>query len=327
MKDLFRLCRPHMLVSLLALAGASSANAAEDISLRISWLMNVQNAGYVMAVEKGYYKQAGLNVEILPGGPNINSTTLVASGQNTFGTNDVSAILFGNAEGMDLVMVGACFQKNPSGVLSLAEKGIKVPKDLEGKTLAYNEGGPWTYTQAMLNKAGVDMSKVKTVVAIGNEVLMSGAVDAKTSFVVNEPIALQVQGYKTATLLPADYGVNAYAEVIFTTASYVKDHPDTVKGFMTATAKGWDYALSHQQEAVKAVLALNPELDPEQQKRQLALQESFIRSADTAKSGLCSLDAAKVADSYNVLKTYGGLKAEMDTAAIVKTEFNVGASQ
>ena len=224
----------------------------------------------------------------------------------------------------DLVIVGACFQKNPAGVLSLAKTGIKEPKDLEGKTLAYTEGGPWTYTQAMLAAAGVDMDKVNKVVMVGNEVLMTGQVDAKTSFVVNEPVALQVQGYETATLVPADYGINAYAEVIFTTADYAAAHADTIKGFMTATAKGWDYAFSHQEEAVAAVLARNPELSPEQQKRQLALEEDFVKSADTAKNGLCSVETAKVADSYDVLKTYGGLQGELDIPAMVKTEFNVG---
>ncbi len=305
---------------------ATSAGAT-DVSMRISWLMNVQNAGYVMAVDKGYFKEAGINVEIAPGGPNINSTTMVASGQNTFGTNDVSALLFGKAEGMDLVAVAACFQKNPSGVLSLAEKGIKTPKDLEGKTLAYNEGGPWTYTQAMLNKAGVDMSKVKTVVAIGNEVLMNGNVDAKTAFVVNEPIALEVQGYKTATLVPADYGVNAYAEVIFAKRDFVEKNHDLVKAYVAAVAKGWDYALKHQDEAVAAVMKLNPELNSEQQKRQLAMQEGFIRSDDTAKNGLCSIDEAKFEDSYQILKKYGGLTADIDIKSIVMPEFNAGAAK
>lgn len=318
--------RTALVASVLTLAGLSTAQAAEDVSLRISWLMNVQNAGYVMAKEKGFYEEAGLNVEIYAGGPGINSTAMVASEQNTFGTSDVSNILFGNAQGMDLVVVGACFQKNPAGVLSLAKTGIKTPKDLEGKTLAYSEGGPWTYTQAMFTAAGVDMSKVNAVVILGNEALMSGTVDAKTAFVVNEPVALEVEGYETATLVAADYGINAYAEAIFVTADYVENHPETVKSFVSATAKGWDYALDNQEEAVEAVLALNSSLNPEQQRRQLALQESFVRSADTEKNGLCSIDPAKIADSYDILKQYGGLEAEIDIDAITRTEFNVGAS-
>lgn len=71
--------------------------------MRLPWLLNVQSAGYVMAKNKGFYEEAGLNVEIMPGGPNLNSTALVASGANTFGTNDVGQIALGAANGMDLV--------------------------------------------------------------------------------------------------------------------------------------------------------------------------------------------------------------------------------
>lgn len=279
---------------------ATAANAEESVSLRLSWLLNVQSAGYVMADAKGFYKDVGLDVDIMPGGPNLNSTAMVAAGQNTFGTNDISAVLFGEAEGMELAVVGACFQKNPAGLLSLAETGIKEPKDLEGKTLAYNEGGPWSYTQAMLAKSGVDMSKVNTVVIMGNEVLMSGRVDAKTAFVVNEPIALELQGYPTATLVAADYGVNA---------------------FMQATAKGWAYAFDHPEETVDAVLAINGELDPEQQSRQLELQRDFILTDSAEKNGICSVETANVADTYGILKEYAGLEADIDIDTLVKPEF------
>lgn len=317
-----RLRATPALVALAAALVASAAPAAEKISLRVSWLMNVQNAGYVMAKEKGFYGREGLDVSLMPGGPNINSTTMVASGQNTFGTNDVSAVLYGNAQDMDLAIVGACFQKTPAGVLSLAASGVRTPKDLEGKTLAYNEGGPWHYTRAMLAKAGVDMSKVRTVVAIGNEVLMNGTVHAKTAFVVNEPIALELQGYPTATLAAADYGVHAYAEVVFTQARTVATRPEVVRGFMRATAQGWDYALKNQDEAVAAVLALNPTLKPEQQKRQLALQESFIRSAHTERHGLCSFEPAKVGEAAQILTTYGGLKAGLPVERMLQPQFS-----
>ena len=109
-----------LLLSMSCMLAAVPAWAADDISLRLPWLLNVQSAGYVMAKEKGFYDEAGLNVEIQPGGPNLNSTALVASGANTFGTNDVGQIVLGAANGMDLVMVAACFQRHAGGVIALA---------------------------------------------------------------------------------------------------------------------------------------------------------------------------------------------------------------
>jgi NitT/TauT family transport system substrate-binding protein len=300
---------------------AIQASAADKVSLRLAWLLNVQSAGYVMAKDKGFYSDAGLDVEILPGGPNVNSTALVATGANTFGTNDSGQVIFGKSEGMNLVIVAACFQRYPGGVLSLAKTGIREPKDLIGKTIAYNEGGPWAFTQAMLAKAGVDMSKIKTVVAIGNEVLMNGTVDAKTAFIVNEPIAVELAGFKTATLAPADYGVNAYAEAIFTSKAYLDANPDVVKRFVAATAKGWDYALAHQEEAVKAVLALDNQLDPEQQKRQLALEKDFIVTKDTEKNGTCSFNGETIKETEDVLLKYGGLKAPVPVEEIYSTAY------
>lgn len=309
-----------------ALAGAMAlsaghASAADKVSLRLAWLLNVQAAGYVMAKEKGFYDDAGLDVDILPGGPNINSTALVATGANTFGTNDSGQVIFGKSEGMDLVIVAACFQKYPGGVLSLEKTGIKTPKDLEGKTLAYNEGGPWAFTQAMLAKEGVDMSKVHAVVATGNEVLMNGNVDAKTAFIVNEPISVELAGFKPVTLAPADYGINAYAEAIFTSKDFLEKNPDVVKRFVAATQKGWDYALAHQDEAVAAVLALGDQLDPEQQKRQLALEKDFIVTPDTEKYGTCTFNGETIKETQDVLLKYGGLKAPVPIEEIYSIDY------
>ncbi len=315
------------MASAMVMGTAVSAQALEKVSLRMSWLLNVQGAGYVMAKEKGFYADEGLDVDIMPGGPNLNSVTLVATGQNTFGTNDISSVLFGKSQGMPLSVIGACFQKTPAGVLSLAKTGIKTPKDLEGKTLAFNEGGPWTYTQAMLAKAGVDMSKVKTVTVMGNEVLMNGQVDAKTAFIVNEPIAIELAGYPTATLAAADYGVQAYSEAIVASDSYVAENPKIVAAFMRATAKGWEYALDNKEETVKAVVALNAELDSEQQSRQLAMQEDFIRSEFTKTNGLCAVDPAAVEAGAATLHEFAGLDVNFDPKAITHSEFNAAASK
>ncbi|MGO4835396.1 ABC transporter substrate-binding protein, partial [Rhizobiaceae sp. 2RAB30] len=223
-KNLRRLLASALLSGACLTAFGQAASAADDISLRLPWLLNVQSAGYVMAKEKGFYEEAGLNVEIMPGGPNLNSTALVASGANTFGTNDVGQIALGAANGMDLVMVAACFQRHAGGVIALASSGIEKPADLAGKKLAYNEGGPWVLTKAMLAKAGVPLDKVDLVVSPSSELLMNGSVDAKTGFAINEAVAIDLKGKKTSVILPSDYGVNAYLEVVFTTRKTVEEN-------------------------------------------------------------------------------------------------------
>ncbi|SFZ86734.1 NitT/TauT family transport system substrate-binding protein [Devosia enhydra] len=294
---------------------------AQDISFRLPWILNVQGAGYVMAKEKGFYEEEGLNVEIMPGGPNLNSTALVASGANTFGSNDVNGVIFGANQGMDLVIVGACFQRHPAGVITLAEANINEPKDLVGKTLAYNEGGPWTLTQAMLAKAGVALTDINLVVSPSTELLINKTVDAKTGFTVNEPIAVELAGLPTKVLLPSDYGVNTYAEAIFTTKAYAEANPEVVRKFLAATRKGYDYAYANQEETVAAVVAINTQLDPVQQAEQLRRQEAYVYTDFTKANGACAFDGAVVSDTMDVMKEFAGLETTLDPATLFTTEY------
>lgn len=317
------LVRGAISFALLASTALSAlpATAADAISLRLPWLLNVQSAGYVMAKEKGFYEESGLEVDIMPGGPNLNGTALVASGANTFGTTDVSQVLAGDAQGMDLIMVAACFQKHPAGVISLAESGITKPEDLKGKKLAYNEGGPWVLTKAMLAKAGVALEDIELVVSPSTELLVNKSVDAKTGFTVNEPIAIELQGYPTSIMLPSDYGVQTYAEVIYAKRDYVTQNPDIVRRFVEATIKGYDYAYANQEETVAAIVALNDQLDPAQQAEQLNRQEPFVYTEYTKANGACAMDGQIITDSNAMLIEFGGLETSVDPATTFTTEF------
>ncbi len=309
-----------------AIAAALTAGTAlaEDVSLRLPWILNVQGAGYVMAKQKGFYDAAGLNVEIMPGGPNLNSTALVASGANTFGTNDTNGVILGANQGMDLVMIGACFQRHPAGVITLESAGVREPKDLVGKKLAYTEGGPWTLTQAMLNAAGVDLDDIELVVSPSTELLINGNVDAKTGFTVNEPIAVELAGHRTRILLPSDFGVESNAEVIFTTRSFVEQNPETVKAFLAATVKGYEYAYEHPEETVEAVLALNDQLEKAQQIEQLRRQRDYIFTDFTKHNGVCAISPNVVADTLAMLNSVGGLSIELDPAMLFTTDYLPG---
>lgn len=306
------------------MAGTALAAApafAQDITLRLPWILNVQAAGYVMAEAAGFYEEAGLDVEIMPGGPNLNSTALVASGANTFGTNDVNGIILGVNQGMDLVIVGACFQRHPAGVISLAEDGINEPADLVGRTLAYTEGGPWTLTQAMLARAGVSLDDIDLVVSPSTELLINGDVDAKTGFTVNEPIAVELAGLPTSVMVPSDYGVNTYAEAIFTTRAYLEENPEVVAAFLEATRRGYDYAYANPEETVATVIAINDQLDPAQQTEQLRRQEDYVYTDFTRENGACAFEGSVVADTLDILVEFAGLETSLDPETLYTTDY------
>ncbi|MCU0906627.1 MAG: ABC transporter substrate-binding protein [Rhodobacteraceae bacterium] len=313
--------RPLRLIAALALTAAPVSALAQDVSLRLPWILNVQGAGYVMAKEKGFYEEAGLNVEIMPGGPNLNSTALVATGANTFGTNDTNGVILGISQGMDLVMVGACFQRHPAGVIALASSGIDEPADLVGKRLAYTEGGPWTLTQAMLRAAGVDVGQIELVVSPSTELLINGDVDAKTGFTVNEPIAVELAGHPTSIILPSDFGIESNAEVIFTTRTFLQENPETVRAFLAATIRGYEYAYANQAETVAVVTALNNQLDPAQQTEQIRRQEGYIFTDFAQQNGVCAINPDAVAGTLEMLNTVGGMSIDLDPATLFTTDY------
>lgn len=218
-------------------------------------------------------------------------------------------------------MVAACFQRHAGGVITLASSGIEKPADLAGKKLAYNEGGPWVLTKAMLAKAGVPLDKIDLVVSPSSELLMNGSVDAKTGFAINEAVAIELKGQKTSVILPSDYGVSAYLEVVFATRKTVEENPDLVKRFVAATKKGYDYAYQHKDETVAALVALNNQLDPEQQAAQLALQEGYVYTDYSKENGTCAFDPAVVKETVETLREFGGLKGELDVDKLYSTDF------
>ena len=308
--------------ALAALFGSvASLASAEDVSLRLSWLMNVQSAGYVMALEKGFYAEEGLNVTIEPGGPNLNSAALVASGANTFGTNDVIALVNGAAQGMPLQMVGGCFQRHPAGLIVRADAGIASPADLIGKNMAYNEGGPWTLVQAMLAANDIAVSDINTTVSTAVELLAEGRVDAKTGFTVNEPLSLAAMGVETISLVPSDYGVNTYAEIVFTNQAFAAEKPEVVAAFMRATQRGYDYAYENKAETVETLVKLNPQLDPVQQTQQMDLQESYVYTDYSREHGACAFETSVVTETEQMLRDITGLTGEIDLDAIASTAF------
>lgn len=303
------------------LAAAPPAAAADRVSMRLPWIYNVQAAAYIMAREKGFYREAGLDVEIRPGGVQINPNQLVASGQDTFGSNDTPNLIMGRSQGMPIVALAACWQLHPGGVYVLEASGIREPKDLIGKTLAYDVGGPWTLVQAMLAKANVPLDKIRLINTAGNEILMNRTVDARTGFVINGPVAIELAGMKTISFRAADFGVPASAEVIFAAANTIKEKPDMVRRFVAATIRGYEYAYANVDETLKVVLAGNPQLNAEQQRRQFARQRELIFTPRAARDGLCSFSGADLEETYRVLRTHGGLTATVDVGNMFTTQF------
>ncbi|WP_420638620.1 ABC transporter substrate-binding protein [Candidatus Poriferisocius sp.] len=289
-----------------------------SVSLRLPWFPNTQFSGSYVAAAKGFFADEGLDVEINPGGFDVNSITLVAAGSDTFGLHDTGSLLFAAAEEIPLMTVATYFHKHPGAVMALADSGIETLEDFVGRRIGFAEGGPWQLTQAMLAKNGIDIDDIDKV-ATGFDLapILNGDVDLKTVFSTNEPILAELQGFESRVFVPYDYGVETSANALFTTRSYFDDNPEVVCGMVRAIARGWEYAFDNPEEAVDIVLAIDPDnLDRDKESRSLEAIKDAVWTPDAQADGIGSMKHSRWETADEVLRTYGGLEAELDLNSV-----------
>ena len=248
---------------LLVLSGLCvEARADEAVTVRLKWFNQAQFAGFYVAKQNDYYKSAGLDVNIQPGGPDFPAVQMVTGGNEQFGVTGADQILIARSKGVPVVALAVIYRRNPFVLFSLAKSGIKTPADFVGKTIGVKIGGNEELIyRAVLKKAGVPASSLTEVpVKFDLTPLLTGQVDVWPGYVINEVLAAQEKGFATTVIAPADYGISLYADTLFTTETMLKQHPDTVRAFVAATLKGWNEAIANPEEAARITVKYGSKL-------------------------------------------------------------------
>src|SRR5580692_8376653 len=229
------------LITLLVTAGmlvpAALAQAADSVTVRLKWLNQAQFAGYYVAKDKGYYEKAGLDVSIQPGGSDFPAIQMVAGGSEQFGVTGADQILIARSKGVPVVAVAVIYRRNPFVLFSLAKSAIKAPPDYVGKKIGVKIGGNEELIyRAVLAKAKIDKSQLTEIpVKFDLTPLLSGTVDVWPGYLINEVLAAKEKGFDVNIVTPSDYGIDLYADTLFTTERMLKEKPDVVKKFVAAT--------------------------------------------------------------------------------------------
>ena len=192
-----------------AFMGAASGQTLTKVSMVLNWFPEPEAGGFYAALKDGLYKAKGLDLEIVPGGPSVNGTALMASGRVQFATLDGGSLLFARDQGIPAVGIFATFQTFPQGLMSHAENPIKTFNDLKGRAVAISPGaGYWLYIEKKYNLAG------KVQIINYNGQLASWLHDPKAvtqNYVTSEPFFAQEGGAKPYTLLVANSGFRKVA--------------------------------------------------------------------------------------------------------------------
>jgi two-component system cell cycle sensor histidine kinase/response regulator CckA len=241
------------LLAVLFLGGlVPEVQAREKLALQLPWHHQFQFAGYYMALEKGFYKDAGLDVEIrdVAHGPNPVAEVLESRAQ--FGVSG-SGLLVERSLGKPVVALAAIIQNSPAVFLALEESGIRTLADFAGKRIMVSPGYNSLSLLAFLRQEKL-LDKVQIIpTSFDYHSLVLGETDLFNAYLSNEPYLLQTEGHSTVVFDPNDYGISFYKDILFTSEAYLNGHFKEVEKFRKASIKGWEYALAHQTEAITLI--------------------------------------------------------------------------
>jgi NitT/TauT family transport system substrate-binding protein len=293
-------------VSLLMPASARADTA--KVLIQYDWLMGNGQIGDVVAIHNGYFKDQGLDVEFIPGGPNSATLAPVVSGQAQLAQfSGASQLLLARAAGAPVRMFATGYQQGPFAYFSLPRAPVHKPEDLIGKRIGIQPTARSTL-DALLAKTKIDPAKLN-ISTMGYDMtpLVANQVDVVTGWVTNTQ-ALSVIGPDRITMLESSAGVNDPGNVYFATDSALDKNSDLLARFLTAVAKGWGYTHDHPNEAVEITVKAYPNLDLEIEKKTIAMVLSLSFDANTTKDGWASFKPSDIGDQINLMDEIGMFK-------------------
>jgi len=228
-----------------------SVFAEEKIILQLKWEHQFQFAGYYAALEQGYYKEAGLDVEIREHNllKPVNITDKVISQTSIYGIGS-SSLLSDISNNKPIILLSAMFDHSPLVIVCRKSANIRSVKDLNGKVLMLSdEEGNSLQLSSMLKNEDINYPKIP----YDFEEFLKGKGDAFSAYLGNEPFSLQEKELEYTIIDPANYGVDSYSDFLFTSLKEYKEHPQRVQKVLMASIKGWQYALSHEEEIAKLI--------------------------------------------------------------------------
>jgi NitT/TauT family transport system substrate-binding protein len=297
-----------------------------DVSLRLDWIYQGPNSGFMVAKDKGFYDEAGLNVDMGPGKGSGSTAQLIASKTSQFGFADGFVVGAGVSKGMDLVVVGGIYRRNPTAAIVLKESGLTKPKDLEGKSIGIAPGGTqFQQWPAFVKGCKLDGDKIKVInvdPAGTVPALVAGKVDAVASYAQGAVPGIEIRSKKeTTAFYYADCGVTAVSNGIIVHKDLLKQDPELIRSFVKATVRGFLYARQNPDEAVAITKKFGPEILPEIAKRELEMSFLNWETPNTAGKPLGWMSDKDWDATVESLKLYGGVTTPLKAADLYTNDF------
>jgi len=290
-----------------------AASAQTEVPFALDWKFEGPAAPYFVAIDKGYFEDAGLSVEIAAGSGSLDAIPKVATGAFPVGFADINSLIKFLDQNPGAPVIGAMmvYDKPPFAVIGRKSQGVSEPADLMGKILgAPPPDGAWAQFPIFAAENDLDMDAI-TVEPVGfptrEPMLAEGAVDAITGFSFSSYlnlVRLDVPEDDISTILMADYGVDLYGNAVIVNTEFAAENPEIIKGFLEAVAMGWKDAIADPAGAIESLIERNPAADAELEQRRLQLSiDANVMTDYVAENGFGGIDEARMDSAIEQIGT------------------------
>ena len=310
------LCQALTLGLSLMTSAASAADKLDKVTFGTNWVAEGEHGGFFQAVADGTYKQYGLDVTIVPGGPNVNNRILLIAGKLDFVmTANTLQSFDAVANNVPVVAIAAMFQKDPQVFLAHPEAKVTNLGDLKKMTLFVSKEGMSSYFQWLKSEHGFSETKVKPY-TFNAQPFLADPTSAMQGYVTSEPFAVEKQaGFKPTVILLADQGFNAYSTLIEARRDTIEKKQDLVQRFVDASIIGWyNYIYGDAKPGNALIKQMNPEMTDELLAYSIAKMKDYgiVDSGDSLKDGIGAMSETRIADFYNKMSRAGVVRRDID---------------
>jgi NitT/TauT family transport system substrate-binding protein len=302
--------------AMLTIPPATAQTTLDKVSFGTNWVAEAEHGGFFQAVADGTYKSYGLDVTIVPGGPNANNRILLLEGKLDFFMSANTLQSFDAvANNVPVVTVAAIFQKDPQVLLAHPVAKITKLENLRALTLFVSKEGLAGYFQWLKSEYGFSEGKVKPY-TFNPQPFLVDKKSAMQGYVTSEPFVIEKQaGIKPTVMLLADYGFNGYSTLIETRRELTEKKPDLVQRFVDASIVGWyNYLYGDNKPGNAMIKKLNPEMTDELLAYSTAKMKEFgiVDSGDTLRDGIGAMTDARVVSFFDKMSRAGVVRRDVD---------------
>ncbi len=300
----------------LAAVSAARGETLDKVSFGTNWVAEAEHGGFFQAVADGTYRKYGLDVTIVPGGPNENNRMLLLAGKIDFFMTANTLMSFDAvANNVPVVSVAAIFQKDPQVLLTHPETKATKLDDLKTLTQFVSKEGITSYFQWLKSEHGFSEKTVKPY-TFNPQPFIASPNSVMQGYVTSEPFAIEkTAGFKPGVFLLADYGFNAYSTLIETRRDVIDKKPDLVQRFVDASIVGWyNYIYGDNSAGNAMIKKLNPEMTDELLAYSVAKMKEYgiVDSGGTLKDGIGAMSDERVASFFDKMVRAGVVKPDID---------------